>query len=104
MKCLVHQIPFFFSSPIAAVNEYITHLQSTSVVDSGMNSMYMPKAIDNIDIVRQPIHAGYELVLEIDFFYYFLYSFLKSENFERDFRTFKNCVFCLCISFISSCA
>lgn len=78
------------STHTAAVNEYITHLQSASVVDSAVNSMYMPKAVDNIDIVRQPIHAGYDF----GFVFSLLFSFPDAwhfreldENFVYNFMT-----------------
>lgn len=66
----VYLIKCVGSSYTAAVNEYITHLQSTSAVDSAVNSMYMPKVIDNIDIVRQPIHVGYDRIFEFFFFFF----------------------------------
>lgn len=69
IEIILHQ-NFWFSFQTAAVNEYITHLQSTSAVDSAFNSMYMPKSIDNIDIVRQPIHAGYDRILCLIFHHF----------------------------------
>lgn len=96
-----------FRSQTAAVNEYITHLQSTSAVDSAFNSMYMPKSIDNIDIVRQPIHAGYDRFFNLIIFCSFnfsSFSVLMLENiriFEKRFQlNFFVCKLCIWLSFI----
>lgn len=76
---------YVWSFCLAAVNEYITHLQSTSAVDSAVNSMYMPKVIDNIDIIRQPIHVGYDRIFNIIFFknIFFFDAWLNNQSFEE---------------------
>ena len=39
------------------VHEYINNHHVTQV-DSANNSAFMPRALDNVNIVRHPIHAG----------------------------------------------